>query len=137
MFVAHLIHESGGFQHREEIGRGRGQPYGTTFYGRGYIQLTWEGNYQAASYDIFGDSRLVTNPDCVSASPRLSMRVSVWYWEERVRPQAGSFRNFYATTKAINGGLETSPCHPAAKKRYSFYRKAADVLGVANLAFEG
>jgi hypothetical protein len=41
----------------EEIGKGRGRPYGTedpltgqVYYGRGYVQLTWKRNYQK-----FGD----------------------------------------------------------------------------------
>ncbi|XP_055544935.1 uncharacterized protein LOC129730012 [Wyeomyia smithii] len=135
MFLAQLMHESGGFRYREEISRGAGQPYGS-YYGRGYIQLTWRENYAAASSYLFGDDRLVHSPDLVSANPHMSMLVSVWYWETRVRPQAAPFRNFYCTTKAINGGIENSPNHPSAKRRYSFYCTAARVLGVVNLASE-
>jgi putative chitinase len=47
-----------------EIGHGAGHPYGVpdpqtgqTYYGRGYVQLTWKANYQK-----FG-SYLVSNPD--------------------------------------------------------------------------
>src|ERR1044071_1113225 len=31
-----------------EFGRGRGTRYGTTYYGRGFVQLTWEANYRKA-----------------------------------------------------------------------------------------
>jgi hypothetical protein len=34
----------------EEIGMGRGKPYYPKFYGRGFVQLTWEENYRK-----FGD----------------------------------------------------------------------------------
>ncbi|XP_058454726.1 uncharacterized protein LOC131432453 [Malaya genurostris] len=137
MFIAHLIHESGGFEHREEKSRGAGEPY-PPYYGRGYIQLTWADNYRAASKDLYGDeSVLLNDPDQVSRTPKDSMDVSTWYWKNRVRPEAAPFNNFYRTTKAINGGLEGSSSHPAAKTRYGYYRKVAQQLGIHNLAREG
>ncbi|XP_053690890.1 uncharacterized protein LOC128739430 [Sabethes cyaneus] len=129
MFVAQLIHESEGFQHLEECNKGAGQPY-VPYYGRGYIQLTWDYNYKAASKFFFkGDERvLLKKPNLLSASPEMGMRVSVWFWKTYVRKKAGSFNNFHATTKVINGGLESDPEHPKAKKRYEYYQKAAKVL---------
>lgn len=54
----------------EEYGRGRGLPYGRvdpvtgqTYYGRGYVQLTWEANY-AKMTPICGVD-LVANPEQV------------------------------------------------------------------------
>ncbi len=51
-----------------EIGRGRGKPYGTadpethqTYYGRGFVQLTWKANY-AAMGEVCGLD-LVAAPD--------------------------------------------------------------------------
>ena len=44
-----------------EYGRGRGMAYGTTYYGRGFVQLTWEQNYQKMS-EVTGVN-LVKNPD--------------------------------------------------------------------------
>jgi putative chitinase len=35
------------------------------FFGRGYSQLTWEGNYKKFSEAIYGDDRLVEHPDLV------------------------------------------------------------------------
>ncbi|XP_058448653.1 uncharacterized protein LOC131428624 [Malaya genurostris] len=136
MFIAHLIHESSGFQHREAMSRGRGQPYGR-YYGRGYIMLTWEDNYRAASRDMFHDDRLVQNPDLVSASTSLSMDVSIWYWMTRVRPEAAPFNNFYLTTKAIKGVLEGNAGNPAARRRFDLYRRVALEFGLYNLAREG
>ncbi|XP_062536245.1 uncharacterized protein LOC134205196 [Armigeres subalbatus] len=131
MFIAQLIHESGGFQHRVETGRGRGHDYGSTsYYGRGYIQLTHDYNYRDASRAIFNDDRLVNNPDLVSDSVDMSMRVSVWFWEKRVRPAGGpANNNFGLTTNAINGGLEPAGS-AGAIKRYDLYKKVADELGV-------
>lgn len=39
--------------------------WGTGFYGRGYSQLTLKGNYQQFSRLLYGDDRLVSNPDLV------------------------------------------------------------------------
>jgi len=52
--LATTHHETGRrFEPIEEIGRGRGRPYGRVdpetgnrYYGRGYVQLTWKDNYR-------------------------------------------------------------------------------------------
>ncbi|XP_058826857.1 uncharacterized protein LOC131686873 [Topomyia yanbarensis] len=127
MFIAHLIQQSGGFKYRDRPGKGHPDaPYSS----RGYIQLTWKYNYEAASSEIYGDDRLVQNPELLSSDPETSMNVSVWFWIKRVRPTAAPFTNFYLTTKAINGTEEDSFSNPTAKKRYAFYLKAASVLGI-------
>jgi len=53
-----------------EYGRGRGRTYGRpdpvtgqTYYGRGYVQLTWKANYQKASQALGTD--FVKQPDLV------------------------------------------------------------------------
>jgi putative chitinase len=62
------------FQPIEEIGKGRGRPYGTpdavtgqTYYGRGFVQLTWKRNYQRFSdllgVDLVNDPGLALEPD--------------------------------------------------------------------------
>ncbi|XP_055610934.1 uncharacterized protein LOC129757675 [Uranotaenia lowii] len=136
MLLAHIIHETGGFQHLEELGHGSGHDYGDRYYGRGFIQLTWEGNYAAASMAIFGDRNVLLNdPDLVARDEDVAMQTAIWFWMENVRPAAGGFTSFYRTTKAINGALE-GPNHPTARKRYEYYVKAANVLGVSPLADE-
>jgi putative chitinase len=44
-----------------EHGRGRGMRYGTTYYGRGFVQLTWEENYRKAAAAVGVD--LIADPD--------------------------------------------------------------------------
>nr|XP_029710879.1 endochitinase-like [Aedes albopictus]XP_029712642.1 endochitinase-like [Aedes albopictus] len=121
MFLTQLIHESGGFQHTSED-EGSEKEY-APYYGRGYIQLTYEENYQGASMAIFGDERLVKNPKMVSDSVEMSMRVSVWFWEAKVRPAVGpSNHNFNRTTQVINGELEP-PGSDKAKGRHALFIK--------------
>ena len=45
----------------EEFGRGRGKAYAPTYYGRGFVQITWERNYARLS-DVI-DVDLVTHPE--------------------------------------------------------------------------
>ncbi len=56
----------------EEIGKGKGRTYGPTgFWGRGYVQLTWETNYAKATKRlrelglIDADVDFVKTPDLV------------------------------------------------------------------------
>jgi len=62
------------FQPVEEIGKGRGRPYGAadpatgqTYYGRGFVQLTWKRNYQTFTdllgVDLVNDPGLALDPD--------------------------------------------------------------------------
>lgn len=62
-----------------EYGRGRGRKYGVpdpvtgqTYYGRGYVQLTWKFNYEKASKVLGVD--FVRNPDLVM-TPRHAVRI--------------------------------------------------------------
>src|SRR5262249_54789407 len=61
----------------EEFGKGQGQPYGNpvpvtgsdgktylnSYYGRGYVQLTWETNYQKMSQDLNLGDQLLIHPE--------------------------------------------------------------------------
>lgn len=60
---------------------------GWRFRGMGDIQLTGRGNYTAASRAIYGDDRLVRNPEMVKDVP-VSARVMRWYFAARVPAMA-------------------------------------------------
>ncbi|XP_046398677.1 endochitinase At2g43620-like [Ischnura elegans] len=148
MFLAQLIHESGGFQFKEEIAyadkRNHGQYRdnhslpGKDYHGRGYIQLTWAQNYKDASRDLGMGDELLKRPERVAKDTEMAMLVSVWYWRTKVRRQLGSkFDCFGLTTKAINGAIECSNGYnETAAKRYQYYLKVADALGIQNKASE-
>jgi hypothetical protein len=76
--MAEMMYGSG-----TKIGKGMGntQPGdGFKFRGRGYIQLTGKSNYAAASKAIYGDDRLVENPDLAN-NPDVAAQVTAWYME--------------------------------------------------------
>lgn len=51
---------------------------GWKYRGRGFIQLTGKSNYSAASKSIFGDDRLVKNPDMAN-DPAVAAEISAWF----------------------------------------------------------
>lgn len=60
----------------DKLGNG-GEGY--KYRGRGILQLTGKDNYAAASQAIFGDDRLVQNPDLVTSSPEIGGQIAHWY----------------------------------------------------------
>lgn len=61
----------------EEFGRGKGKKYGPTgFWGRGYVQLTWETNYAKATKRLRALGILKASEDLVK-TPALAMRPDV------------------------------------------------------------
>lgn len=66
------------------IGKGMGNVEpgdGWKYRGRGYIQLTGKTNYTQASQAIFGDDRLVKDPDLVN-DPNIASEVTAWYMQK-------------------------------------------------------
>jgi predicted chitinase len=62
---------------------------GLRFRGRGYIQITGRDNYTNASKDIFGDDRLVKNPELVDQSD-VALKVLTWWMKTRGSQMAKS-----------------------------------------------
>lgn len=115
-WLAQMAHESGGFRWKVEIwgptdaqkryeGRkdlGNTEPGdGRRFAGRGFIQLTGRNNYAQASREIYGDDRLVKNPELVAENPALS---AGWYWSSRKINKHADRDDVVSVTLAINGG---------------------------------
>jgi predicted chitinase len=76
--LATVQHECGDqYQPVEERGHGAGKPYGVpvqvtapdgtvftnTYYGRGYVQLTWKANYDVVGRDILVGNLLLLHPE--------------------------------------------------------------------------
>jgi predicted chitinase len=146
MFLAQILHESGGLIYTAEIKckdtgcpgeyppSGIGKP-GKTYFGRGYIQLTWDYNYDKASKALFGDSRLVDNPEQVATNDEYSWGVSFWFWDANVHSAPGVQQGqFGAATNAINGPLECKQkSNPTAvQKRNANYAKCLKDFGISD-----
>ena len=117
-FMAQTRHESWDFGKMKEVGnkkqfakydaprkakqlgnKVRGD--GERFKGRGFIQLTGRDNYTRASQQIFGDDRLVKNPDLASKLD-VGAQIALWFWKNQVRPVVKDFNNTTQVVKAIN-----------------------------------
>jgi predicted chitinase len=73
-----------------KVGQGMGnveEGDGYKYRGRGYIQLTGKNNYSAASKEIYGDDRLVKNPDLVS-QPEIAAKVAAWFTDKHGKTMA-------------------------------------------------
>ncbi|KAJ2566423.1 hypothetical protein GGH95_004460, partial [Coemansia sp. RSA 1836] len=103
---------------------------GQTYWGRGYIQLSWHYNYLDASKGLFGDDRLAKDPAQVAKSEDLAWNVSFWFWKDRVRSDPGvQAGNFGAAINKINGGLECrGSAQDKAKKRYAMYKAVLPIF---------
>ena len=146
MFLAQILHESGGLIYTAELAcKDTGCPgqyastgigkTGKTYYGRGYIQLTWDYNYDKASKALFGDSRLVDDPDQVATNDEYSWGVSFWFWDTNVHSAPGVQQGqFGAATNAINGALECkAKSNPTAvAKRNDNYTKCLKAFGITD-----
>jgi len=72
------------YGHQTNVGQklGNTQPGdGFLYRGRGFIQLTGKGNYAAASQAIYGDDRLVKNPDLL-LDPTVAAETTAWYMQK-------------------------------------------------------
>lgn len=101
---------------------------GWKFRGRGPIQLTGRENYAKASKDIYGDDRLVKNPDLV-LEPAVGVEVVAWFMaqnEKKMRKSLG-FSPDQALSKQEAALLATSQIAGQKITRGSGY------LGTENL----
>ena len=112
-FMGQCAHESAKFTTTKEFasgtqyeGRadlGNTQPGdGARYKGRGFIQITGRANYTAAGKALGID--LVSHPE-LAERPDIATKVSIWYWNTRVKPRVANFNNTKQVTKKVNGGV--------------------------------
>lgn len=134
-FLAQIGHESGSLVYSKELG---GPSYfakydgrkdlgntqagdGARFCGRGLIQVTGRANYAKCSQALFGDDRLLKNPELLE-QPEWAAKSAVWYWSTRNLNALADQDRFTDITKAINGGTN------GLDDRKARYRLALSVL---------
>jgi putative chitinase len=106
--LATTFHETAGaMQPIREFGRGRGTKYGTTYYGRGFVQLTWETNYAKASKVVGVD--LVKFPDRalmlpVAATILFDGMINGWFTGKKLADYiSGATCDYEGARRIING----------------------------------
>lgn len=135
MFLANSIWETGGLRLLKEKDCSNGScPYGK-YFGRGYLQLTWDYNYKKASEAIYHDDSLLSSPDKAAEQPG-AWQTAVWYWVTVVQPalaKANAIDTYKLghSVKAINGNIECSGGpKQAAQNRLAIYNEILKILNI-------
>lgn len=94
----------------EEYGRGKGKAYGPTgFWGRGFVQLTWETNYARAGkelgYDLVKNPALAMRPDIAAAILFRGM-VEGWFTGKKLSDYFGGAKNDPEGARRIINGTD-------------------------------
>lgn len=77
---------------------------GYKFRGRGDIQVTFLENYRKCSIALFGDLRLLSNPDLL-LQPDAAALSAGWYWSSRNLNELADRDDLKAISIGVNGGL--------------------------------
>lgn len=139
-FLAQVGHESGQLRYLKELGNDRylsrydtgslAQWLGNTpeadgdgqlYRGRGLIQVTGRNNYQACSRALFGDERLLAQPQMLE-QPRWACESAAWFWHSRGLNALADRGEFNRITRHINGGLN------GLEDRLALWARAREVL---------
>jgi predicted chitinase len=130
-FLSQAVIETDYFRTFEEYGKGRGKPY-FPYYGRGMHQLTWKPTYAACSNAVFGDDRLVRDPNLVINDINVNIQATAWYWRD-YKPfnQLADAQDIDEIIHRLYGGTIKSR-KPEVRKsvelRRSFYTTIKDLL---------
>lgn len=122
-FLAQVGHESGQLLYVRELGS---DPYlnkydtgtlatrlgntpepdgdGQKYRGRGLIQITGRDNYRQCSLALFGDERLLNQPQLLE-QPQWAVESAAWFWKHNGLNELADRDQFNSITRRINGGL--------------------------------
>lgn len=119
-FLAQVGHESGRLYYVRELASGAAYDTGRLaerlgntpeadgdgqkYKGRGLIQITGTDNYRACSLALFGDERLLDQPELLEM-PENAARSAAWYWATHGCNELADHDSFRAITRVINGGF--------------------------------
>lgn len=123
-FIAQIAHESGELRYLRELGSDQylskydtgtlamrlgntpeGDGDGQKYRGRGLIQITGRRNYLACSQALFGDDRLLRQPELLE-QPQGACESAAWFWQSNGLNQLADNHQFTNITRRINGGLK-------------------------------
>lgn len=96
---------------------------GFKYRGRGIIQLTGKDNYRVYSQDIFGDSRLLENPDLAS-DISVAAKIACRFWIKNNLNELADKDDIRTITRKINGGFN------GLDHRTELLNKAKKAIGI-------
>lgn len=124
------------------------------YYGRGPMQISYNGNYGYASTCIFGDKNiLLNNPDLVDSDPVVAFKTAIYFWMTPQSPKpsahnvmtgkwqpsaadkaAGRSPGFGMTINIVNGQIECNKGDGMQnmKDRIGFYQHFLTLLGTSD-----
>lgn len=131
-FLAQIAHESGSLKYVREIASGEAyegrrdlgntEPGdGVRFRGRGLIQITGRANYRDCSLGLYGDERLLQQPEILEGTVD-ACRSAGWFWQTMNLNKLADIGAFRPITRAINGGFN------GYDDRLAYYERAKAVL---------
>lgn len=122
-FLAQIGHESGELRYVRELGSDQylnkydtgtlairlgntpqADGDGLMYRGRGLIQITGRRNYLACSQALFGDDRLLRQPELLE-QPQWACESAAWFWQSNGLNELADKDQFNTITRRINGGL--------------------------------
>lgn len=139
-FLSQVLHESGGlkwvreiwgptkaqlkYEGRKDLGNTvKGD--GKFLMGRGLMQITGRRNYTRMSIDMFGDLRLLQNPELLE-QPEYAIQSACIYWKWIKADAIDDDLSIKKETKKVNGGYN------GLLDRESYFKKALDAFRVKN-----
>lgn len=126
---------------------------GKKYYGRGPLQLSYNGNYGYASDCIFGSKILLNNPDLLETDPVAAFKAAIYFWmtPQTHKPSAhdvmigkwqpnatdkakGRTPGFGMTIDIINGAVECNQGDhmPSMNDRIAYYQHFLTKLGISD-----
>ena len=141
-FLAQVTHESGELRFVRELGSDQylsqydtgflavrlgntpeADGDGQRFRGRGLIQITGRRNYLACSQALFGDERLLLQPQLLEQA-QWACESAAWFWQSNGLNELADKEQFTTITRRINGGLN------GLEERLRLWSRARAVLCV-------
>jgi putative chitinase len=136
-FLAQVGHESGQLRYVRELASGEAYDTGDLakrlgntpakdgdgerFKGRGLIQITGRANYKACSLALFGDERLLDQPELLE-QPVNACRSAGWFWKTHGLNELADKGDQVAVTRRVNGGIN------GLADRLALYKAAQEVF---------
>lgn len=127
---------------------------GKKYYGRGPMELSYNGNYGYASVCIFGDKNvLLNNPDLIENDPVVAFKTAIYFWMTPQMPKpsahdvmigkwhpsaddkaAGRVPGFGMTINIINGQIECNQGDntPGMTDRIGYYQHFLKLMGTTD-----